>query len=578
MTDKEIIKRLYKDYVNRYMKKIFLALFFSVIIAGSTAAVAWLLDPAIKKIFLEKNKEFMYLIPIAIIFAFTIKGISLYLVRTTMIIVGQSIEKEVQHDLTKAIINADTQVLEKKHSGNFIANLLFDAALIIQLVSTAILNLIKDSLTLIALLSLMFYQNWRLSLLAIIMIPLATITAKSLGKRMGKITTQVQEKVGLITTYLSEILKNSKIIKTYQKEQFEFGRADKFLEEAKEKGQKMEIVLMRATPIMEFLTGIMLAALIYYSAIMVNEGTLEINNFFSFLAAMMLSYQPVRSLATLHIGVNQGLSGARRVLAVIDQERKIYDNINAEDLIIDKAKIEYKDVGFSYDSKKEILKSVNIKIEGGDVIALVGHSGSGKTTIMNLIPRFYNSSKGEILIDDQSIYNVSLSSLRKKISLVSQDITLFDDTVLNNIAYADTKASEKKIIEACKFSASHDFVEQLPEKYDTIIGENGVRLSGGEKQRISIARAILKDAPIILLDEATSSLDADTEYKIQEAIMFLTKNKTTIIIAHRLSTVLRANKIFIVDQGRIVAEGNHDYLLKNSEIYKNFYNKQSRPN
>ncbi len=577
MTDKEIIKRLYKDYINRYLKKIFLAIIFSFVIAGSTAAVAWLLDPAIKKIFVEKNREFMLLIPIAIILAFTIKGISLYLVRTTMIKVGQSIEKEIQHALTKAIINADTQVLEKKHSGKFIGHLLFDAALIIQLVSTTILNLIKDSLTLIALLSLMFYQNWRLSLFAIIMIPLATITAKSLGKRINKITTQVQEKIGMITTYFSEILKNSKIIKTYQKEQFEFERADKFLEEAKEKGQKMGIILVRATPIMEVLTGFMIAGLIYFAATMVGDGTLEINNFFSFLAAMMLSYQPVRSLATLNIGIQQSLSGARRVLAVIDEKRKIDDNINASDLIINKANIEYKDVNFGYDTKKEILKSVNLKIEGGDIIALVGHSGAGKTTIMNLIPRFYNATSGDILIDNQSIYKVSLFSLRKNISLVSQDITLFDDTVLSNVAYADSKASKEKILEACKFSATNDFVEKLPEKYNTLIGENGVRLSGGEKQRISIARAILKNAPIILLDEATSSLDADTEHKIQEAIMYLTKNKTTIIIAHRLSTILRANKIFIIENGGVVAEGNHDHLLENSEIYKNFYNKQLKP-
>ncbi len=577
MTDKEIIKRLYKYYINRYLKKIFLAIIFSLVIAGSTAAVAWLLDPAIKKIFVEKNREFMLLIPIAIILAFTIKGISLYLVRTTMIKVGQSIEKEIQHALTKAIINADTQVLEKKHSGKFIGHLLFDAALIIQLVSTTILNLIKDSLTLIALLSLMFYQNWRLSLFAIIMIPLATITAKSLGKRINKITTQVQEKIGMITTYFSEILKNSKIIKTYQKEQFEFERADKFLEEAKEKGQKMGIILVRATPIMEVLTGFMIAGLIYFAATMVGDGTLEINNFFSFLAAMMLSYQPVRSLATLNIGIQQSLSGARRVLAVIDEKRKIDDNINASDLVINKANIEYKDVNFGYDTKKEILKSVNLKIEGGDIIALVGHSGAGKTTIMNLIPRFYNATSGDILIDNQSIYKVSLFSLRKNISLVSQDITLFDDTVLSNVAYADSKASKEKILEACKFSATNDFVEKLPEKYNTLIGENGVRLSGGEKQRISIARAILKNAPIILLDEATSSLDADTEHKIQEAIMYLTKNKTTIIIAHRLSTILRANKIFIIENGGVVAEGNHDHLLENSEIYKNFYNKQLKP-
>ncbi|MBO6491225.1 MAG: ABC transporter ATP-binding protein [Pelagibacteraceae bacterium] len=577
MTDKEILIRLYKEYVSRYLKKFFLALFFSIVIAGSTAAIAWLLDPAIKKIFVEKNKDFMLLIPIAIILAFTIKGISLYLVRTTMIKIGASIEKEVQQNLLEAIINSDTQVIEKKHSGKFIGNLTYDAALIIQLVSTSLLSLVKDGLTLIALLSLMFYQNWKLSLLAIIMIPLAAFAAKSLGKRMGKITTELQIKVGMITSYFLDILKNSKIIKTYQKEPFEFARADKFLEELKEKGQKMGIILVRATPIMEILTGFMIAGLIYCSAIMVNNGTLEINNFFSFLAAMMLSYQPVRALATLNMGIQHGLSGARRVYEIIDLKRKIDENINAKDLVIDKAKIEYKDVSFAYDGEKEVLKSVNLKMEGGDVIALVGHSGAGKTTIMNLIPRFYNASSGEILIDNQSIYEVSLFSLRKNISLVSQDITLFDDTVLTNIAYANSEASKEKILEASKFSATHDFVEQLPEKYDTLIGENGVRLSGGEKQRISIARAILKDAPIILLDEATSSLDADTEHKIQEAIMYLTKNKTTIIIAHRLSTVLRANKIFIIENGKVVAEGNHDYLLKNSKIYKNFYNKQLRP-
>jgi subfamily B ATP-binding cassette protein MsbA len=577
MTDKEILKRLYKEYVSRYLKKFFLALIFSIVIAGSTAAIAWLLDPAIKKIFVEKDKDFMLLIPITIILTFTIKGISLYLVRTTMIKVGASIEKEVQQNLIEAIINADTQVIEKKHSGKFMSNVTFDAALIIQLVSTSLLNLIKDGLTLIALLSLMFYQNWKLSLLAIIMIPLAAFAAKSLGKRMGKITTELQIKVGKITSYFLDVLKNSKIIKTYQKEPFEFARADKFLEELKEKGQKMGIILVRATPIMEVLTGIMIAGLIYCSAIMVHSGTLEINNFFSFLAAMMLSYQPVRSLATLNMGIQHGLSGARRVYEIIDLKRKIDENINAKDLVIDKAKIEYKDVSFAYDGEKEVLKSVNLKMEGGDVIALVGHSGAGKTTIMNLIPRFYNASSGEILIDNQSIYEVSLFSLRKNISLVSQDITLFDDTVLANIAYANSEASKEKILEASKFSATHDFVEQLPEKYDTLIGENGVRLSGGEKQRISIARAILKDAPIILLDEATSSLDADTEHKIQEAIMYLTKNKTTIIIAHRLSTVLRANKIFIIENGRVADEGNHDYLLENSEIYKNFYNKQLRP-
>jgi len=433
----------------------------------------------------------------------------------------------------------------------------------------------KDTLTLAGLIGLMFYQNWRLAIFAVLMIPLASLAAKSLGKRMGKVTTESQEKTGELTSYLSEILKNSKIIKIYQKEKFELQRAKKFINDLKEKNKKISFVLVRTTPIMEFLTGIMIAGLIFYSAQMVNEGTLEINNFFSFLAAMMLSYQPVRSLATLNIGINQGLSGMRRVFAVIDEEKKIYDNLNHKDLVISKTGINFKNVGFSYNNKNEkVLKSLNLQIDGGKVAALVGHSGAGKTTIMNLIPRFYDATHGDIQIDNQSIYNVNLSSLRKNISFVSQDITLFDDTIISNIAYANSGASREKIFEACKHSSAHDFIEKLPKKYETLVGENGVRLSGGEKQRLSIARAIIKNTPIILLDEATSSLDAETEHKIQEAIMYLTKNKTTIIIAHRLSTILKADKIFVIENGEVVATGNHNFLLQNSKIYKSFYDKQ----
>ncbi len=577
MSDKEILKRLYEKYVKKHLKKILFALFLSLLISASTASIAWLLDPAIKKIFIEKNSQLMFYIPIAIIIAFTVKGLSLYMARTTTIKVGKNIEEEIQVTLSEAMLNADVELLENKHSGKFISHMIYDIGLINNLVSTAVLNLMKDSLTLIGLLFVMFYQNWRLALFAVIMIPLATFAAKSLGKRIRKVTTEAQEKAGELTSYLSEILKNFKIIKIFQKENFELERAKVFIKKVKEKSQKIAIVLVRATPIMEVLTGIMLAGLIVYSGMMVNQGTLEINNFFSFLAAMMLSYQPVRSLATINIAVNTGLSGARRVFSVIDQEKKIFNDINQKDLLVDKAKIEFKNIGFFYKSKKEkILDSLNLKVEGGKVAALVGSSGGGKSTIINLIPRFYDATEGEILIDDQPIKKISLSSLRKNISLVTQDITLFDDTVLSNIAYANTHISKEKIFEACKFSSANDFIEKLPEKYNTYIGENGVRLSGGEKQRISIARAILKNSPIILLDEATSSLDADTEYKIQEAIMYLTKNRTTIIIAHRLSTILKADVIFVIDKGKVVAEGNHNFLLENSKIYKNFYDKQLR--
>jgi subfamily B ATP-binding cassette protein MsbA len=326
---------------------------------------------------------------------------------------------------------------------------------------------------------------------------------------------------------------------------------------------------------MELLTGIMIAFLIFYAAKLIAKNELEVSNFFSFLAAMMLAYQPVRSLATLNISIQQGLSGARRVLPVIDDVPIIKDENYSKELIIKNGEINFENVEFKY-SKNEnnILNSINLNIPGQKMTALVGPSGAGKSTILNLIPRFYNAQNGEVKIDDQSIYNSTIYSVRKNISLVSQDTTLFDDTIKNNIAYANLNASQNEIIEAAKYSFADEFIEKLPNKYDTIIGENGVRLSGGEKQRLSIARAILKKSPIILLDEATSSLDAETEDKIQKAISFLTKGRTTIVIAHRLSTILNSDRIYVIDRGEVVGKGKHEDLLVSSNVYKNFYDKQ----
>ncbi len=574
MNNKEIFIRLYQEYAKKYVNKILFSLFFSLFVAGSTASIAWLLDPAIKKIFIERDQTLLYLIPLAIIIAFITKGSSLYLARKIMIIVSTEVTKDIQVDMAKSIIHYDTQYLESKHSGKFVSNLTYDIGLITNMVSTGILNLMKDSFTLIGLLTVMFYQNWKLSLMAILMIPLATIASKSLGKRMSKVTTQAQEKSGILLSYLSELFKNYKLIKIYQKEKFELERADKFINSFKNTVQKIQIVFTRSTPIMETLTGIMIAALIYYSAILVRQGTLEINNFFSFLAAMMLAYQPVRSLATLNISLQSGLSAAKRVLPVIDQKNKINENLNFPEIKIKNAEINFKDVSFNYLENDNVLNSINLKIKGGEVAALVGHSGAGKSTIINLIPRFYDTKNGDILIDNQSIYKVSLSSLRSKISFVSQDIYLFDDTIKSNLYYAKSDASKSELIEACKFANADEFIDKLPLKYDTIIGENGVRLSGGPKQRLSIARAILKNSPIILLDEATSSLDADTEFKIQNAIMNLVKNRTTIIIAHRLSTIFKADTIFVIENGEVAAQGQHKDLLEKSKIYQNFYNKQ----
>ena len=575
MKDHQILKRLYKEYTKKYVKKILISVFFTILLAGSTSAVAYLLDPAIKKLFIDQEKGLILIIPALIVLAFIVKGISLYIAKVIMIGVSVDVTRDIQVDLFSSILNADTKLIESKHSGKFISNLSNDVGMITNLVSTVILNLFKDSLTLIGLLCVMFYQNWKLSLLAIIMIPIASIAAKTLGKRIGKVTNQQMQRAGILNTYLMEILKNHKLAKIFQRESFEQKKANQLIENVKETSRKINVVFVRASPIMEILTGIMIAILIYLSAILISKNQLEVSNFFSFLAAMMLAYQPVRSLATLNIAIQQGLSGAKSVLPIIDNAPEIQDKKDADELIIKTGSINFENVSFNYSEHEEnILKSINLDIPGKQMTALVGHSGAGKSTILNLIPRFYDVNSGDIKIDDQSIFNKTLFSLRRNISLVSQDTTLFDDTIYNNIIYANKNASYEEVKKAAEHSYANEFIEKLPNKYETIIGENGVRLSGGEKQRLSIARAILKKSPIILLDEATSSLDAETESKIQKAISFLTKGRTTIVIAHRLSTILNSDRIYVINKGQVIAKGKHEELLISSSEYKNFYDKQ----
>ena len=571
----EIYKRLYKDYTKKYLDKIILSALLSILVAGSTSAIAWLLDPAIKKLFIEKDQSLIVIIPLFIIVAFTTKGLSLYFAKATMISVGEEIKKKLQFDMINTLIKTDTQIIDKKHSGKFISNLTYDVMHITNLLSNAILTLFKDSLTLIGLLTVMFLQNWKLALISIVMIPLASISAKTLGKRIGKVTTEAQEKSGHLTTYLVELFKNHKLIKIFQKENLEVNKADEYLAELKDKNKKIQTVFVRLSPIMETLTGIMIAVLIFYSGKLMAKGEVDINNFFSFLAAMMLAYQPVRSLSTLNMIINSGLSAASRILPVIDQKNKIKNSESAKPLEIKVAGINFNNINFSYEENEgPTLQSINLKFEGGKMTSLVGHSGSGKSTILNLIPRFYDAKSGDIIIDDQSIYGSTIESLRSEISMVSQETTLFDDTIKNNIKYGRQEATDEEVFKVAKLSYCDEFINSLPNKFDTLIGENGVRLSGGEKQRLSIARAMMKQSSIILLDEATSSLDSETESKIQDALKILTKNKTTIVIAHRLSTILSSNNIYVIDKGKIIDNGNHETLIGKSDLYKNFYEKQ----
>ena len=576
MNKTRAFKRLYKDYTKKYIGKILLAALFSILVAGSTSATAWLLDPAIEKIFLNKDQTLILIIPAAIIIAFATKGISLYLAKLLMINVSEEVKKLIQIDMLKSFIKADSEIIENKHSGNYISNLNFDVNQITRMLADAFLSIFKDGLTLIGLLIVMFSQNWKLSLIAIVMIPLASITAKILGKRMNKVSTQAQEKSGDLNRYLIDLFKNHKIIKIFQRENYETNRSEVFVNNLKEKSEKISAVYIRSTPVMEVLTGIMIAILIFYSGKLIFNEELAINNFFSFLAAMMLAYQPVKTLTKVNVAIEQGLAAAKRIIPIIDTENQIKENSNSKNLIFSEGNIVFDKVNFSYKSNLEnkVLKNISLKFLGGKMTALVGHSGSGKSTILNMIPRIYLPSTGNIEIDGQNIGEINLASLRKEISIVDQNTTLFDDTVMNNIKYAKPEATDDEVFEAADLAMCKEFIDNLDEGYHTMIGENGVKLSGGEKQRLSIARAFLKKSKIILLDEATASLDSETEDKIQKALNELTNNKTTIVIAHRLSTILNSDNIYVVDNGKITDSGNHENLLINSAAYKNFYERQ----
>jgi subfamily B ATP-binding cassette protein MsbA len=570
-----ILKRLYRYYVKKHLARIIISIGLSLIVAGSTAATAWLLDPAVKKIFIDKDKTLAWVIPLAIVFTFTAKGLSLYFARMNVIIVGARIGAKLQQQIVNTVLRLDIQTLDGRHSGKYMGNLYHDTSHVTTLVSTGVLNLMKDSFTVVALVSLMFYQNWKLAIFAIFMMPLAAIISKTLGKRIGKATGEAGEIAGRMMTFIAELFKASRMIRIYQKENDESENASKVIVEMQNKNIKISSIMIRATPIMEALTGCMIAGFIFYAGILIDTGEIEVNNFFSFLAAMMLAYQPVRSLATINMIAYQGAAAAKRVFVVLDSPIKIKNDRTLPGLLLKKCEIEFKDVSFMYEKTQEkAIKNINLQINGNCMTAFVGHSGAGKSTIINLLPRFYDVQSGTITIDGQNICKVSLESLRKNISLVSQDVILFDDTIKKNILYADTTANEQDIRKACEYAAASEFIEKLPDGYETMIGENGIRLSGGQKQRISIARAILKKAPIILLDEATSSLDADSEEVVQNAITNLTKNKTTLVIAHRLSTIHKAEKIFVLKNGQILQSGNHDFLIKNCEEYKSLYQKQ----
>ena len=574
MTKLELIKRVFKSQVKKYIPELFLAFIFIILTSITTAITAWLLDPAIKEIFENKNNKMLYIIPVAIVFTFVLKAFSIYGTRIVTIKVGIKIIKNIQTLMAQKFLLSDISHITKKHSGKYLSNFTNDTNILFFVLTGVVVTLFKETFTLIALLGLMFYQDWQLSLLAILMIPIAVLSSKNIGKKMGKKVLISLEASDKFMKFLSEIIKGSWLIKIYQKEEEELKKISMIIDEKFKAIRKVEQTRLGAGPIMEIISSIAIAIVVFFAGYRSLQGAITLGEFVSFLAALMLAYQPVKALAGINVGIQEGIAAARRIYEIIDQKNEIVNDENAPSLKLTNATLEFKNISFVYPDGTQALKNLSAKIEGGKKVGLVGISGSGKTTFLNLIPRFFNLEHGQILVDGQNINNINLNSLRKEISLVSQDVILFDDTIKSNILYGNSSASDDEVIAACEFAAAQDFIEKLPHKYQTIIGENGIKLSGGQKQRLSIARAILKNSSIILLDEATSSLDSESETVIQKAIENLTKNKTTIIIAHRLSTIMNCDKILVFDNGQIISEGSHEFLVNNSSVYKNLYEKQ----
>ena len=570
----ELIKRIFRTQVKRYISQILVIFLFIFISAIATAGVAWLLDPAIKKIFIEKDVTLLFVIPGLIVLAFVIKSISIYIIRIKTIKISFNVTKNIQILMAEKILKSDTAFLANKHSGRFISNFTNDTQILLNVINGTAISVIKEFVTLIALMSLMFYQNWKLSILAIIMIPVAGYFSKRIGKKMGKIVNQSLQASEVFTKFLSEILKATSVIKIFQKEDEELNKFRKVIENRIDKMTRVERTRFGANPIMETITGMAIGIVVLAGGYLSIRNEIEIGSFFSFLTALMLAYQPVRALSGVNIAINEGLTAAQRIYQLLDNKDNISENSNKKDLIIQNKDIQFKDVGFQYPDGTQAIKNLSTKIKGGQTTALVGKSGSGKSSFINLIPKLYNINNGSITIDSQNINEVSLASLRKEIAVVSQEVILFDDTIEANIAYGRVDATKEEVILASQNAAADEFIRELPNGYDTIVGENGVKLSGGQKQRISIARAMLKNSSIILLDEATSALDSESEAKVKYAIDNLIKNRTTIVIAHRLSTIKNADKIIVLSGGALVEEGKHEDLLVKSDTYKKLYTQE----
>lgn len=570
-----IFKRLIKNYIKPYTNYLIIAFILMALVALSTAALAYGMKHILDEIFGQKNAAALPVIAGVVFIIFFIKGTSTYGQTVVMNYVGQRIIADFQRQMFQRLVHSDLTFFHNNATGSLISRFTNDVTLLRAAVSTAITGAGRDFLSVVFLVGVMFHEDWILASISFFVFPIAILPIARFGKKLRKVSTGSQEIVGKLATLLNQVFQGIRHVKAYSMEDYEQKRANGIITELYKLNHKVIRARAAAHPIMECLGGLAIVVVILYGGYEIIEGTRTQGSFFAFVTALLLAYEPMKKLASLNSDLQEGIAAAERVFSVLDRKSDIVDTPNAKHLEIQQGTINFDNVSFAYNTHKNALKNLSINLKGGKMTALVGPSGAGKSTILNLIPRFYDIQEGTISIDGQFIKDVTLQSLRENIALVSQEISLFDDTIRANIAYGRLSANEEDIIQASIEAAAHEFIEKLPHGYDTIIGEHGVKLSGGQRQRISIARAMLKNAPILLLDEATSALDTESERKVQEALNKLIGGRTTLVIAHRLSTIVQADHIYVIDQGQVLEEGNHANLIAQNGLYARLSNLQS---
>ena len=564
---RHLLIRLVRDHVRPHLGRLALAVLCMTLAAGSTAALAYLMEPVLDQIFLEKDRSLLIVVPIAVIGITLIRGAATYGQAVLMGFVGQRVIADLQSRIFAHILRFDLAFFQDTATGRLVSRLTNDVNMMRNAVSNALTGVVKDVLTLMFLVGVMFEKDWKLALIACVVFPIAIYPISKIGRRMRRVSTSALHELGLFTARLNETFQGARHVKAYNRERFESERTDRLIESVFRLIFKQQRIRAAATPIMETLGGIFIAVLILYGGWQVIQGALTPGAFFAFVTAMLLAYRPLKALANLNASLQEGLAASQRVFDLLDTEPRIGEAPDARPLKVAGGAVALHRVSFSYPNGAPALLDVTLDIPAGETVALVGPSGAGKSTVLNLIPRLYDVDEGTVSIDGIDVRDATIESVRDALALVSQEAVLFDESVRANIAYGRIGASDDDIEAAARAAGAGRFIEELPDGYDTIIGEHGVKLSGGQRQRLSIARAMLKDAPILLLDEATSALDAESERQVQDALRSLMQGRTTLVIAHRLSTVREANRIYVLEDGRLAESGTHRSLLAANGVY-----------